>query len=163
MVGELFCVEEFGSHDLVMGGRMMLGQVVSFVGGAGSPVNDELVLEDSVPDPVEAHVDGFAALVLDGPVGKSHGGGVVNFNGGRWLRVAHFFEGDANWACFSGVEEGGTDFRFHGRAHDDGDDFGEGVDDSVGWGIGVGGQVWIFWVGAEVVDASSSAAGVGNR
>ncbi len=35
---------------------VMLGEVVAEVFSAGSPVDDELVLLDSIPDPVETHV-----------------------------------------------------------------------------------------------------------
>ena len=77
------------SHGLVMAWGMMLGEVVSKIVAASIPKYVELPLNDSIADPVVAHVDVARLVLLDGVVGKSSGGGVVGLNwcGGLW--VAH--------------------------------------------------------------------------
>jgi hypothetical protein len=49
--------------------KMVFHEVVSEVGGATLPVDDELALAYAVADPVEAHVNGFGALLVDGVIG----------------------------------------------------------------------------------------------
>ena len=48
-----------GSDELVVGSRMMLGEVVTKVGAAGFPEHKELLLAFPILDPIEAHVDRF--------------------------------------------------------------------------------------------------------
>ena len=102
----------------------MLGDVVGqFVLFSGDPIDEELALFYPVSDPVETHVICFGAFVFYCPVCKPNGGGVVDFHRCWTLGVSEFFKGDADGACFPGVEEGGSDFRFHGGDHDGVDDF----------------------------------------
>ena len=78
-----------------MTGGMVFGMVVAKILGSGAPVDNELALPDAVFEPIEAHVDGFRALLLDGVVCKTCGGGVVCLDGCGGLRVSKFFECDA--------------------------------------------------------------------
>ena len=73
---------------------MKFSDIVSIVTIFRTPVDEELVLANPVLDPVEAHVDGFSGLVLDTVVGEANRSGVVNLDGGCWLWVVHFGEGD---------------------------------------------------------------------
>lgn len=73
---------------------MEFSDIVSIVTVFWAPVDEELVLANPVLDPVEEHVDDIGGLVLDAVVGKSNRSGVVNLDGGWWLGVAHFSEGD---------------------------------------------------------------------
>ena len=54
-----------GPDFLVMDGSVMFGEVVGKIVGAGVPENVELSLDDSVADPMVAHVD-VARFVLFG-------------------------------------------------------------------------------------------------
>ena len=69
---------------------MVFRDVVGEIGLPGAPIYLELLLVDSVPDPVEPHVDGLGALEFDVVVGDAAGGRVVDLNGSRWLGIAHF-------------------------------------------------------------------------
>ena len=61
---------------------MVLGVVVSNVGGARGPLDDELALLDSVLDPPESHVICLGALDLVPVIGKAFCCGVVSDHGG---------------------------------------------------------------------------------
>ena len=54
-----------------MRGRVMLGEIVSEIVSPSFPMNDELALCDSVPDPIEAHVNCFGTLLFDGGIGDA--------------------------------------------------------------------------------------------
>jgi hypothetical protein len=62
----------------MMCGGMMLGEIISKVGGSWSPVNIELFLCYAILDPVESHIHCFGFLLFDLFVGKTVCGGVVN-------------------------------------------------------------------------------------
>ena len=70
---------------------MVFGKIVGQVSRPGSPIHVELFLIDPVLDPVEAHVHGLGALLLQLSVGKASGGGVINLYWGGWLGMAHLF------------------------------------------------------------------------
>ena len=74
---------------------MVLGDIVSLVFGSRSPVDDELLLADAIVDPVETHVDGLGAFLLDLAIGEADGCRVVGLDGGGRLWVPKFLEGDA--------------------------------------------------------------------
>ena len=157
-------MEDFVAYVFVVRGRMVLGDIVGeFVLSPGDPIDEELTLFDPVLDPVETHVYCFGALVFYCTVREPDGGGVVDFHWGWALGVSKFFEGDADGACLSGVEEGGADLSFHGGAHDGVDDFREDVYWAVGrgwcgWDIGRGG-----WGVTEEEVSACAAFRVGGR
>ena len=93
-------------------GREVLGKVVAHVSGTFLPVDAEVALVDTVPDPVETHVDCFRAALLDCVIGDSHGTFVVCGDWGWWLGIAHFFKGGSEWACFLAIDEEATHFGF---------------------------------------------------
>ena len=70
---------------------MMLGEVVGPVFISWCPIDFELALFYSVLQPVETHVDGFAALLFNSAIDNAIGSGVVSFYGRWWLRVTQFF------------------------------------------------------------------------
>ena len=55
----------------------------------GDISNDELVLSHAISDPVQPHVDCFAALLFDAVSYDSNSGSVVAHDDGRFLRIAH--------------------------------------------------------------------------
>ena len=54
---KVLCSEELWSHEGVVCGRVVFGDVVGFVCLTRAPVDDELALCNAVLDPVEAHVN----------------------------------------------------------------------------------------------------------
>ncbi len=66
--GGAYCVEDegrsekLGSFHGVVGGAVVLCEIVAAVGGSGSPIVTELVLFVAVAEPPEPHVHGFGAL-----------------------------------------------------------------------------------------------------
>jgi hypothetical protein len=70
---------------------MVLRVIVGDVVGARGPEYKELALLGSVADPIEPHVHGAGALLLDGAVDDSVCCGVVDLDRGSWLGMPHFF------------------------------------------------------------------------
>ena len=66
-------------HELVMGGRMMFGVVITHIVGARLPIDKELSLEYPIADPVESHVRCAGSALFDGVVGNARGCRVVSF------------------------------------------------------------------------------------
>ena len=67
--------------------RLVHGVIVAQVSDAGMPVDKELTLACAVAYPIEAHVDRFRSFFLDGVVGVSVSGGVVDLDccGRLWM------------------------------------------------------------------------------
>jgi hypothetical protein len=51
--------------------------------------NDELILSHTIPNPVEQHVDGFAAFLLNAVCGNANSGSIVAHYDGRVLGITH--------------------------------------------------------------------------
>ena len=100
------------SHDLMMGGWVVLREVVGQVDGATAPVDDELALLYAITDPVESHVHGLGAALLDGAVDDARGAYVVGHNFGGVLRVPQFDEADADGHGVLAAPEEGAGFCF---------------------------------------------------
>ena len=105
------------AHCAMMARRMVLGMIVAEVLLARSPVDKKLSLSDAIANPVETHIHGFGAFLLDCVVGKSRRRGVVGLHGCGWLRVSKFGEGDADGYGFLAIVEKRADFGFSGRGH----------------------------------------------
>ncbi len=71
---------------------VMLGPVVSLVGGSRAPAKLELILRFSTYKPIELHVHGFGASRLNVVVHNAKGCCVASLHWGGWLLVAHLFE-----------------------------------------------------------------------
>ena len=67
---------------------MMFGEIICFVGVTRFPVDAELFLFDSVPQPIISHVDGFGTFLFDGVVHDSIGARVIRLDWSWWLLVA---------------------------------------------------------------------------
>ena len=91
---------------------MMFCVVIGTVKFASLPINVELVLSDSVADPVETHVDGFGSFLFYCVVGDPCGGCVIRSYWGCRLRVSEFFEGYSYCGCFFAVVEECCKFGF---------------------------------------------------
>ena len=66
----------------VVAGWVVLGEVVSTVGGASLPVHAKLALADPVSDPVKSHIHGFGSLLFDGVIGNAISNCIVGLYGG---------------------------------------------------------------------------------
>ena len=76
------------ANSAMVGSWMMLCPVVGVVVGSGFPVDDELALLDTVFEPVESHVDGFGAFLLDCVIGDALSTSVVSLDRSWWLGMA---------------------------------------------------------------------------
>ena len=142
-----------GSHPAMMSWGVVLGVIVSKVGGTRFPVDMVLALLDSVLEPVESHVNGFGATLLDCVVEDAVGTGIVNLERGGWLGMSKLEEGLPDGNSVLGIDEGCPSFSFSGRGHNIGHSLGNNVDGSI-----VG---WIRGVVTEEVIARGSATGFG--
>jgi hypothetical protein len=84
---------------------MVFGMEISKIFWTGLPIDKELVLADTVFDPVKTHVDGFGYFLFDCVVCKSGHSGVVGLHGCGWSGVAKFVEREANWLGFLSIEK----------------------------------------------------------
>jgi hypothetical protein len=92
--------------------RMMLNKIAIHIGVARRPTYIELVLFNPVFDPVESHVHGFGALLLDCVIDDSVCSGVVSFEFSGILFVSHFRKSCACASAFFSIEKDGTKFSF---------------------------------------------------
>jgi hypothetical protein len=111
-------VQEGGARVAVVGGRVVLGVVITVVVSPRAPVDKELALAGPVLDPIESHVDGFGAFLFDGVIGKSLGSRVINLHGGGWLRMTHFLESGVNGNGFLAIDVCSANCSFGGGTHD---------------------------------------------
>ena len=93
---------------------MIIGHVVF----AWAPMDAELALLDAVLDPIEAHVEGFGALLVDSIVGDAVSCEVVGDDGSRGLWVAHILEALANDNSGFAIVVETTELSFCRRRHD---------------------------------------------
>ena len=85
-------VKVLGAHALVMGCGVMFCEVVRKVFTTRSPKDMKLVLVNAIAYPVEAHVNGFGALLFDVVVCNPCCCGVIYLNWSGGLRMSHFFQ-----------------------------------------------------------------------
>ena len=80
-IGQLSSWVQLGrSHNRVMGRRVVLGEIVTEVSATRFSINEKLALPGVVPDPIEAHIDGFDYFLLYGAVCETFHSRVVNSN-----------------------------------------------------------------------------------
>ena len=123
-----------------------------------------MALADAVADPVESHVDGFGAALLDCVIGDAGAASIVDDDWSSWLRVAHFGESSTHGDGFFTIEECGAGLGFGGSGHDDVHDGAEGVYSSIvrrGWCVGTGGDFRVSSESSEKVITAGAAAGCG--
>ena len=156
-------MEKMRSHNLVVRGGMMLGEVVTKICFPGLLVNDELALLYLILDPMEAHVNGLGLFLFDLLVGKTDCHRIVDLDWGRRLGVAHVDEGLLDGDGFLTIEVGAANLHLHGRAHDMPEDLAEGMEGAIGCGLGGGGFSRIKGVVTKEVVTSCSALGLWLR
>ena len=64
-----YCIDKLSSwvqvgrsHNMVMGRRVVLGELVTKVSAARFPINEKMALPSAVLDPIEAHIGGFGCI-----------------------------------------------------------------------------------------------------
>jgi hypothetical protein len=119
-------IEISGAHVLVMFGREVFCEVIGEVFVA--PVHTKLTLLDSIANPVEAHVDGFRATLLNCVIDYSSSAGVVDLDGGRWLWPTQFFKSSSDGCGVLGILEACSNFSLRGRGHNVAQDAADNVD-----------------------------------
>ena len=80
---------------------MVLSAVVSPVEVAGGPVEPELTLGVTAPEPVKTHIHQLGLLGDDGFVCDSDGSGIVSLDWGPRLGPTHLDEGLAQGGPFT--------------------------------------------------------------
>lgn len=83
----------------------MLRKIVGMIGGAGLPVNLELVLGNTVADPVKSHVKCLGPFLLDCGVGDAGCCGIVGLDRRRWLRMSQCLQSIAEGAGFFPIQK----------------------------------------------------------
>jgi hypothetical protein len=91
---------------------MMFGEIVSEIVGAAVPMDNEVALGNPIPNPVEAHVNGFVATLLDSTICNARSTGVIGLYWGWWLGMAHILEGCAKPSSFFAIVKQSTQFGF---------------------------------------------------
>ncbi len=144
-----------GAHPVVMAGRMVLCVVVAEVVDAWVPVDEELAEADAILNPVEAHVNGLAALLLDRVVDDARSCAVICLDGGSRLHVAQFFQGDAEGTRVTTVVEQGCQFGLGCACHNFFENLPKHEDGAIEW--------WGWIVGSCLVAHIMVSASCGAR
>ena len=66
----------------------MLSEIICIVLAPFPPIDEKLTLFNSVPYPIESHVDRLASFLLNSVIGKADGAGVVCLNRCSWLGIS---------------------------------------------------------------------------
>ena len=114
-----------------MGRGVMLGKLVTKIGAARAPVNEELATMGAILNSIKLHVNGFGSFLFDGVIGKTCGSGVVYMERGRRLGVSELEKGGANGNGFLAVEKSGSNFGFVGGGHGTRKNIGKGEDGAI--------------------------------
>jgi hypothetical protein len=97
---------------------MMLSEIVTHIGVTRRPTYIELVVFNPVFDPVEYHVHGSGALLLECVIDDAIYGGVISFEFCGLSFVAHFRKGCACDSAFFIIHKDCTKFGLtNGRYH----------------------------------------------
>jgi len=147
----------------------MLGEIVGKAIGAAVPMDNVLALGNAVLDPVEMHVHGTGAALLDSVVEDASGAGIVSLDWSGRLGMAHFSESGAERGCiFRGVEKGAV-FGFGGGRENgihDGAMYMDGAIEWRGCAVGIRGNESgsiSGWFVAEKEEAAGTGASLAFR
>ena len=99
----------------MVSGGVVLGEVVSKVVSAATPVDEELSLLDPVSYPIKAHVNGFRTALLDCVVGDPSGASIVCLDRSGLLRMAHAVKSGSEHGAIFGIVEKRTKLGLCGR------------------------------------------------
>ena len=107
-----------GAVKLMIEGRMVLGAVVGPVEVSGGPVESELTLGITAPEPVKTYIHQLGLLGDDGFVCDSNGSGIVSLDWGLRLGPTHLDEGLAQRDHSLGGNENGGQLGLSGGGDD---------------------------------------------
>ena len=97
---------------------MVFGVVITNVGRARAPVDQELALACAILYPIETHVDSFRPFLFDGVIREALCSGVVDLHRGGGLWMTHFLQGGSNGDGFLAVRVRRANFRLCSGSHD---------------------------------------------
>ena len=106
---------------------MFFSRVIGEVGFGRFPVDIELTLVAPIAHPIDSHIGALEVFSLHGFIEDTPCGGIVSFDGGRALWVAHIFKRLSEQRGFTCVEADGAYFCLGGRRVDVLDDLSEGA------------------------------------
>ena len=96
-----------------MGGRVVLGKVISKVEFAFGPYDDKVALVDTIGNPVKTHVHGFGPFEFGVLSGKAMGGGIVcDYSCCLQLLTSQFFQHLSEENRLLSIVEEGCNFGF---------------------------------------------------
>jgi hypothetical protein len=105
-------VDVYRANLLMMLGWMVFSKVIGFVELTFSPNDVKHALADTVPCPVESHIDCFRPFLFYGIIDDSCSGTIVCYKHGRRLWMPEFLECDSNWAGLFAIVKEATKFCF---------------------------------------------------
>ena len=74
-----------------MPGSMVIGHIVCQVLNTWAPVNNKLILDNIILDPIDTNINCLGVRMFHCVVKEPQGSFVVNLNGGCGLGMVHFF------------------------------------------------------------------------
>jgi hypothetical protein len=108
----------------------------------------ELLLGHMVPDPEEAHVDGFRPALLDSAVGDPGGARIIRLDGRGRLRMPQFEKGIVDGDGHFAIMEEGPKFGLGRRRYYNLEDGTQYVDVPLMGGGAALGSMWVVYWGA---------------
>ena len=116
----------------------MFGEIVSFVGSSGSPIEVELFVCNAMFEPMITHVKGFGSFHAHLSIEDVVSSRVVSLKRGTGERLGmtHLFEGSDKGDGFLGIEEEATSFGFGGGGGNTTDSLAEYVNRAIGGRVG---------------------------
>jgi hypothetical protein len=143
---------------------MVFGEVVSEVVAAAGPINVELILNNTVADPVVSHVHGFGAALFYCVIGDATSSAVVCLNGRGSLRESKFSKGGADGTSFFAVVEEAACFCLGSAGDNFFHEMCDDMDGSIRGRRRVLGSRWARWIGRAVAEEEvASYAGAAVR
>ena len=134
--------------------RVMFGRIICQIVLCTFPVDVELLLALSIPNPIKTHVHCFGSALNDSVSKYSYGAFVVELERSGALRVAHFGECCAHRDGVFSVDEAGAGFGLLDGRHDSIDYFAVDEDRCVEWRRWIIRLDWDFWFSQQVEVAS---------
>ena len=75
--------------------RKVLGEIIGMIIDTFLPMHDKMAEADSVADPIELHVNGFGAFLLDSVIDNHFGACIISLYWCSRLRMFQFVKGGA--------------------------------------------------------------------
>ena len=103
------------AHEFMMCGRMVFREVVCNVGSPRGPVKIELLLSNTIFEPMITHVKGFRSFHADLGTENAISSGIVSLKWSGRLWMPHFGESSTHGNSLLGIEEETAGFSLRSR------------------------------------------------